>query len=339
MEKIVLDSPMDMHLHLRDGEMLENVARFSSIPFSVGLVMPNIIPPAINTDSVLEYKKKIESVTKGDNFLPFMSIFFTEQLTKDELIKAKTSGIKIIKLYPKGATTNSEDGAKEILGEKTLEIFSYMEELDFMLSIHGETNGFVLDREDEFLNVFTFLAKTFPKMKIIIEHLSSQKSIDTIERFENLYGTVTLHHMVFTLDDVIGGGLNPHHFCKPIVKTPKDREAICKAVYDGHKKISFGSDSAPHPLEKKLSLSGAAGIFSAPVLLQSLTELFERNSDSSTLQNFISNNAQSIYNLTPPSKKVIMIKKEMKIEDNYNGIVPMRFGEKIGWIIEEIVNQ
>ncbi len=333
MESIILDSPLDMHLHLRDGEMLNSVARYTSMYFSAALVMPNITPPLFNVDSVLAYKERVLDATDGDTFEPYMSLFYSENLTKEELIKGKQNGIDIVKLYPKGATTNSEEGAKEILGDKTLEIFSWMESLDMILSIHGETNGFVLDREDEFLPIFTFLAKTFPKMRIIIEHLSSRKSIETIEKYDNLYGTVTLHHMLFTLDDVLGGGLNPHHFCKPIVKTPRDREAIRDAVFSGHKKISFGSDSAPHPTERKLALNGAAGIFSAPILLQNLTELFEQNSDFTKLQNFISNNAKDIYGIKAPKKEVRLIKKEMQVQSTYDGIIPMRSGEKIAWCI------
>ena len=143
--------------------------------------------------------------------------------------------------------------------------------------IHGETHGFVLDRENMFLPIFEHLAQTFPRLKIIMEHITTADAVSLLNDYENIFATVTLHHLLITLDDVAGGLLRPHLFCKPIAKRPEDREALVKAAINAHPKLMFGSDSAPHPLDKKEACGCAAGIFTAPIALQALVELFERH--------------------------------------------------------------
>jgi dihydroorotase len=199
-----------------------------------------------------------------------------------------------------------------------------MQELDIPLSVHGETNGFVLDREREFAFVYERLAKDFPRLKIIMEHISTKDLVELLDKYENLYATVTLHHLFLTLDDLIGGSLNPHHFCKPVVKTPKDRDALRKAVKSGHKKVMFGSDSAPHSIENKLK--GAAGIFSAPAILPALAEFFEEDAD--TFQKFVSDNARENFGLKVPEKSVILKEEEWICPYLVGDIKPLFAGKK-----------
>lgn len=334
---LILTNPLDMHLHLREGDMLKSVLPFSAEFFSAGVVMPNLKTPITSTNLALEYKKNIESNSK--NFTPLMTLYVTQNLTKNELLNAKNQGIKILKLYPKGATTNSENGMQEVLDEKSLEIFEMAQELGFMLSIHGESNGFCMDREFEFLSVFERLAKTFPKLKIIIEHMSDRRSLELIEKYENLYATLTLHHISMSLDSVLGGGINPHHFCKPMLKTNKDKDALLNAALNAHSKISFGSDSAPHLLNAKLSANGAAGIFSAPILLQKLCEIFESNKKLENLQKFISDNAIKNYELKNLiNKKITLCKKPHKVPNSISTpqgeIIPLNAGEILSWSVE-----
>ncbi|CAM3264717.1 dihydroorotase [Helicobacter labetoulli] len=338
---LTLQNPLDMHLHLREGAMLDSVLPFTAQAFSAALVMPNLKTPITTTDLALAYKKQIlESATKSGytDFMPFMSIFLTPSLDKNELQKAKLNGIRILKLYPKGATTGSENGVSEILDDKTLEVFALAQKLGFILSIHGESNGFCMDREFEFLRVFKHIATNFPELRIIIEHMSDRRSLEVIESYENLYATLTLHHISMNLDDVCGGMLNPHHFCKPMLKTKKDQQALLQAALNAHPKVSFGSDSAPHLESAKLSPKGAAGIFSAPVLLPALAQLFEEHNKLENLQAFVSDRAFGIYGLDSaniPQKSVRLVREPSIVPSKINipfhnmgDIVPL-FADKI----------
>lgn len=330
MEQILLQSPFDMHLHLRDGEILKSVAKYTTQSFSGALIMPNLNPPILNVDSALAYQERILESCGDKSFVPMMSLYLTENLDKAELQKAKEKGIWFIKLYPKGATTGSENGVSEILNTKILEILEIAQELGLFLSIHGESNGFVLEREAEFHQVFAELAETFPRLKIIFEHLSDRRSIDIVEKYSNLYATLTLHHISLSLDDVIGGALNPHTFCKPILKTPKDRDALLQIALSAHPKFSFGSDSAPHLQTNKENAKGAAGIFSAPILLPALATIFETHCRLDNLENLLAI-MHKIYGIPSHNKKVILVKKPMIIPANIEGIVPLYAGKTLAW--------
>ena len=330
MNEITLDSPFDMHLHLRDGEMLENVAKYTAQSFSSALVMPNLNPPITNVDLALSYKERILKACGRDDFMPLISLYLTDSLSKEEIKRAKENGIFFLKLYPKGATTGSESGLSEILSSKVLEILEVAQNENMILSVHGETNGFSLEREVEFHPIFAKLSENFPKLRIIFEHLSDRRSIDFVEKYENIFATLTLHHITHNLDSVIGGGLNPHLFCKPVLKTKKDEEALLKVALSAHKKFSFGSDSAPHLLESKLN-KGAAGVFSAPLLLPVLVELFEKHNALENLQDFVSGNAQRIYGLEKTQKKVKLIKKPFEIPEIMHEIVPLYAGKTLSW--------
>lgn len=343
---ITLKNPLDMHIHLREDEILECVLGFSARYFSAILAMPNLKNPLFDTQKTLDYKAKILECAKKQNisdFLPIMSIYLSESLDKNELLKAKKAGIKILKLYPKGATTGSQSGVEEILNKKILDIFESAQDLGFILSIHGESNGFCMDREYEFGEVFTQIAKSFPKLKIIMEHLSDRRSIDLLNKYDNLFATLTLHHITMSLDDVLGVGLNPHHFCKPILKTKKDRDALLDLALNANPKISFGSDSAPHLESNKLKENAAAGIFSAPILLPRLCEVFEANNKLENLQKFISDNAIRIYDLENIAQKnITLIKEKFKVQDSIktNGgrIIPLFSEKEIGWKIQNNAN-
>lgn len=339
-ETITLKNPLDMHIHLREGEILNAVAPQSVSVFSATLAMPNLKKPITTTKMALDYKNEILNATKNTNFLPIMSLYLTDSLTKDELNLAKQNGIKILKLYPKGATTGAENGVADILDKKTLEIFEIAQNLGFILSIHGESNGFCMEREFEFGEIFAKIARNFPRLTIIMEHLSDSRSIALLERFSNLFATLTLHHISLDLDCVAGGALNPHYFCKPILKTPKDREALLSLALSAHPKVSFGSDSAPHLESAKLK--GAAGIFSAPILLPKLCEIFEAHNRLENLQKFISDNAFKIYNLDSaqiPQKEIILNRIECvlprEIHTQGESIKILFGGEKCAWKIVE----
>ncbi|QQL46380.1 dihydroorotase [Sulfuriroseicoccus oceanibius] len=332
---MILNSPLDMHLHLRDGEMLGQVGKLSAESFSGAVIMPNLVPPVDRLDMVHDYRGRIESAIGDHVFDPFMTLFFREY-SMEELEAAKPHIIGI-KLYPAGATTNSEAGVKAIdAAEPTIR---RMEELGIPLLIHGETHGFVMDREKEFLEIYRHLATTFPKLRITMEHITTADAVKLLDEYENLFATVTLQHLLITLDDVAGGMLNPHLFCKPIAKRPEDRAALLDAALKAHPKLMFGSDSAPHPRHKKECCGCAAGVFTAPIALQVLADLFTKNGCAENLQAFISDNAQRIYGVTPPAKKVKLVQRPFDVPATYGDVdpvVPMYAGETIAWSIESI---
>lgn len=329
---IFLDSPLDMHVHLREGAMMERVAPLTMNDFSGAIIMPNLVPPVDNLERLLKYRAEIMAI-KGDAvFEPLMMLFF-RNYTEAELQAAKPH-IFGIKLYPAGATTNSEAGVRELsAAEGTLKL---MEEMGIPLMVHGETHGFVMEREREFLSSYKYLAETFPKLKITMEHITTREAVELLDRYENLYATVTLHHLLITLDDVVGGLMNPHLFCKPIAKRPQDREALLAAALSAHPKLMFGSDSAPHPVSKKECCGCAAGIFSAPVCLPMLAELFEQQGALDNLQAFVSNNAQRIHSFKPLAKRVKLEKVEMQVPQKYGDVVPYQAGGQISWSVTSV---
>jgi dihydroorotase len=325
-----LISPLDMHLHLRDGDMLRQVAPLSSKDFAGALIMPNLVPPITTIEALLGYRDRVASACGREVFEPYMTLFFRADYTPKFLEEARAH-ITAIKLYPSGITTNSEGGVSDMDTKSLATVLHAMEELGIPLCVHGETNGFVMDREREFGAVYERLAREFPRLKIIMEHITDRHSVELLDRYENLHATITLHHLLITLDDVAGGGLRPHLFCKPIAKRPEDRSALLNAALTAHPKVMFGSDSAPHPVHKKECCGCAAGVFSAPVILPALAELFESHNATANLQAFISDNARQIYGITPPDKLITLEKKEWQVPEKYGEVVPMFAGETMQW--------
>jgi dihydroorotase len=334
--QIKLYSPLDMHLHLRDEKMLEVVAPLSSYSFAGAVVMPNLVPPITTIEALEEYKKRILSSTCRDKFEPLMTLFFKNDYGYDFLKNAKKH-ISALKLYPSGITTNSEGGVSSMDIGELRETFEAMSELGIPLLVHGETNGFVMDREKEFATVYEQFAQNFPDLKIVMEHITTRQSASLLDRYENLYATITLHHLYITLDDVAGGMLSPHLFCKPIAKRPEDRDALLSLALSAHPKVMFGSDSAPHPMDKKESCGCAAGVFTAPIALQALATLFEKHEKLENLQAFVSDNARKIYGYKPLEKEVILEKTAFVVPESYGDVVPMFAKEELAWSIKDVL--
>ena len=336
MQTYTVNSPFDMHIHFRDDNMLKVVAPLSSSTFVGGIIMPNLVPPVSTKQEVIDYKNRIMDAIKGDDFTPFMTLFF-KPYTKEFLEDVKDV-ITAIKLYPAGITTNSEGGVESIDTVALAPTLNAMADLNIPLCVHGETNGFVMDRESEFMSVYEELAIAFPKLTIIMEHITTKDAVDLVQKYDNLHATITLQHLLITLDDVAGGMLAPHLFCKPIAKRPEDRDALVAIALSGNEKIMFGSDSAPHPKHAKEACGCAAGVFTAPIALQVLTQLFETNNSLDNLQKFVSDNACKIYNMKPKDKSVTLVKKDFVVPEYYEGygekVVPMYFGETISWSIQ-----
>ena len=326
--------PLDMHLHLRDGEMLQNVAPLTAYSYSGAIVMPNLVPPVSTLEDIKAYKARIMAAVPNDYFEPYMTLFYKNYDKK--FLESVSDKIIAIKLYPAGITTNSEGGVSSFDIEEMRETLETMSELEIPLCVHGETDGFVMDREAEFISIYELLAKSFPKLKIIMEHITTKNAVDILDKYENLYATITVHHLILTLDDVVGGMMMPHHFCKPIAKRPEDLDALLTVALEAHPKVMFGSDSAPHPQHTKESCGCAAGVFTAPISLQLLCEIFEQYDKLDNLQAFVSDNAQRIYGICPEFKEILLEKREFIVPDTYGSVVPMYAGEAIEWAIASV---
>jgi len=326
--------PLDMHLHLRDGVMLENVAPLSAYSFSGAIIMPNLVPPVDTKEAVMAYRERIMSAVPNDFFEPYMTLFY-KNYDKAFLVDIADE-ITAIKLYPAGITTNSEGGVSSFNIEEMRTTLEAMAELDIPLCVHGETDGFVMDREAEFMSIYELLATNFPKLKIIMEHITTKAAVDMLDKYENLYATITVHHLLLTLDDVVGGMMQPHLFCKPIAKRPEDLDALLSVALEAHPKVMFGSDSAPHPQHAKESCGCAAGVFTAPIALQLLCEIFDQFGKLDNLQDFVSDNAQRIYGICPEFKEITLEERPFVVPANYSGVVPMYAGETLSWAIESV---
>lgn len=332
--EVTLDSPLDMHLHLRDGDMLKLVAPLSA-DFAGAVIMPNLVPPVTTPESLQNYAARIDEAMDGVPFSRYMTLFFTPQTERQLDAAQSTPGFFAYKLYPAGITTNSEGGLADFSSADAT--FRAMEERGIPLLVHGENHGFVLDREEEFLEVYRRLATRYPKLRICMEHITTAAALRLLDEFENLCATVTLQHLLITLDDVAGGALRPHLFCKPIAKRPNDRDALQQAALEGCPRLMFGSDSAPHPRCKKEACGCAAGVFTAPVALACLARLFAKHGALDQLQGFVSGNACRLYNLKPVAKKITLCDTPMAVPSAYRSfgqqVVPMFAGQTIEWSI------
>lgn len=329
LDTLTLDRPLDMHIHFRDGEILRHVVPWTANAFVGAVAMPNLVPPVDELDRLLAYKQEIRDAAGDQVFEPLVPLFF-KPFDRETLTAAKPHIIGL-KLYPEGATTNSDEGVKEL--DDAMETIALAEELDIPLLVHGETGGFVLDREAEYVKVYDHVATTFPKLRLIMEHITTAAAADFLDRHENVFATITLHHLWYTLDDLMGGMLNPHLFCKPVVKTPRDRDAIRALAFRPHPKVMFGTDSAPHPRERKEAAQGAAGCFSAPAALPMLAELFEQHDALASLQAFVSDHARRIYRLDPPAKTVTLERREWRLPEACGPVTPMDAGRVVPWCV------
>lgn len=324
----------DMHVHLRQGEMLESVLPYTAMQCERALVMPNLMPPILNANDVINYRMQIMEVlsnTKGKFFAPLMTFKIVPSTSAAEIDGLKQAGAIAGKLYPDGVTTNSQGGVSDF--KALFPVYKAMEECGMVLCLHGEMpNAFSLDRETEFLSVLKDVALNFPKLRIVLEHATTKEAIECVKSLPtNVACTLTVHHMYLTLDDVIGGGLNPHAFCKPVAKRPKDRLAIIDAALSGNPKFFLGSDSAPHAISAKENACGAAGVYTAPVLVPALCQIFEDYGTITKLEPFTSQFAAEFYNLPLNQHTIEIVKESWKVPETCGSVKPFLAGQTLSW--------
>jgi dihydroorotase len=348
-DSFTLQDPLDMHVHFRTGDMLKAIAPLTAQHFSGALIMPNVVPkgfdPSVeigitNREMLAAYLEEIDKAIQRD-FAIMPTLFFQTSYDYDFLLGVQPH-IRAIKFYPRGMTTNSHGGCCPN-DPAVLPILKFMEDLGIVLCVHGETTGFVMDREKNFMKHYETWAYKFPKLKIVMEHITTKDAIETLARHPNLYATITVHHLLITLDDVAGGLLNPHLFCKPIAKRPEDLWALRDAVFNRGirrevlDKIMLGTDSAPHPQSRKESACGCAGVFTAPIALQILAQEFDGHGTPELFQEFVSDRAKRIYGLNVFKKQVTLVKKRFQIPPLYgNMVVPMWAGKTLEWSVQDV---
>ncbi len=332
MDTLTIRKPDDFHLHLRQGDVMGAYARESARSFARGLVMPNTLPPVCDPAGMLAYKKAIESEAPG--FEALMAFKLLPDMNPGVVAEMKSAGAIIGKLYPAGATTNAEDGISSY--RQIRDILAAMEEVGMVLSIHGEhPEAPVLEREISYLKELEDIIRDFPKLKIVLEHLSCAESLTFLESCpDHVAGTVTTHHLIYTLDDLMGGALKPHLFCKPVVKKEKDRRALVDAVCSGNPRLFYGSDSAPHPRASKEGASCGAGAFTSTVALPLLVELFEKEGALDRVEDFVSRIGAGFYGLPLNSGTLTLRKEEWTVPELIGGAVPLAAGETLSWRVD-----
>tara|TARA_B100000524_G_scaffold221157_2_gene116589 strand:+ start:122 stop:1783 length:1662 start_codon:yes stop_codon:yes gene_type:complete len=345
MTEIRLLLPDDWHHHLRDGAVLRDTVAAAARQFGRAIVMPNLVPPVTTAKAVVEYRERIMAamVSAGVDsfgFEPLMALYLTDSTTSSDIRAAAAVGVRSVKLYPAGATTNSDSGVTDY--ENIREVLVTMADIGLVLCVHGEVTDpavDVFDRERVFVSRrLPQLQAMAPTLKIVLEHLSTREAVAAVlGGDENLAGTVTPQHLLATRNDLFVGGLKPHYFCLPILKTEADRAAIVAAVASGFPRLFLGTDSAPHPVAKKESECGAAGIFSAHAALELYAEAFEKAGALNKLEAFASLNGPRFYGLPPPdgTRHVRLRRESWRIPERLrfgaDEVVPFRGGETLKW--------
>lgn len=315
MKQIEIIKPDDWHVHFRDGEILNAVVPETTRHFARSIIMPNLTPPILNGKDALRYKKRIEkAIPKGEHFEPFMTVYLTENTNKNELKESYENGLVFaVKLYPAGATTNSESGVKDI--NKIMPILDMMSKIGIPLLIHGEVTDRkidVFDREKKFLETtLDFICKELPQLKVTLEHITTKEAICYIkEGNEYLAASITPHHLALNRNALFVSGIRPHNYCLPILKREIHRKALVNVATSGNSKFFLGTDTAPHLSHDKESACGCAGIFNATNSLSVLAQIFDNENALHNLEKFVSINGSKHYCLKQNKQKIRLIKVE-----------------------------
>lgn len=329
-----------MHCHFRVGSLLKEVLPFTARYAGRGIAMPNTRPRAIlNGSDVVWYRDEIKRVLDGmpirHPFEPLMTIEVRDNTTPDVIVEAKRAGATAGKVYPLGVTTNSDEGLRDFGSTGISETFRAMQDVGMLLLVHGELDRertLVTKREEVFLPTLLELAEKLPKLKIVLEHVSTKVAVESVRRLgRNVAATITAHHLCLTLNDVVGYGIQPHNGCMPMPKDFDDRDALIEAATSGNPKFFLGSDTAPHPREKKECAKGACGVYTAPVLPQVLAEVFENRGSLDRLEDFTSRFGAEFYDLPVNDGTITLTKAEWTVPQQIGSVVPFRAGAELQW--------
>lgn len=324
MNEMTIRRPDDWHLHLRDGAMLEGVLPHTATHFARAIIMPNLAPPVVTVKDAEAYRARIMSaLPPGTDFEPLMTLYLTETTAVADVASGFESGlVKAVKLYPAGATTNSDSGVRSI--DKVMPVLERMAAMRMPLLIHGEATASdvdIFDREAAFIErVLEPLRKRLPELRVVLEHLTTKDGVDYLKAAEeNLAATITPHHLIINRNDILAGGIRPHYYCLPVAKREKHRLALRAAATSGDGRFFLGTDSAPHVDPAKMAACGCAGIFTAINALSCLAHVFEDEGALHRLEAFTSLNGSAWYRL-PVNTETITLRRHD---------APVTFPEKI----------
>ena len=342
--QIELIQPDDWHLHIRDGEVMKDVLADTARQFARAIIMPNLKPPVTTADLAKAYQARIESSLKllgVDSFTPLMTLYLTDNTSADEVQKAKAQGIVAFKLYPAGATTNSDAGVSDI--KRCYKVLEAMQSVGMPLLVHGEVTAShidIFDREAVFIDtVLEPMRKDFPELRIVFEHITTKQAAhyvrDAATPSNTLAATITPQHLLMNRNAIFAGGIRPHNYCLPVLKREEHRVALLDAATSGNARFFLGTDSAPHAKGAKESACGCAGCYSAFNALGLYAEAFESVGKLDKLEGFASFFGPDFYQLPRNSKKITLAKQAQQIPAELplgnETIVPLRAGETIAW--------
>jgi dihydroorotase len=346
MTSMTITRPDDWHVHLRDGSQLKDTVRDISRYNGRAIVMPNLVPPIMDTESALGYYERIKAAqalsAPESQFEPLMVLYLTDNTSAEEIVKAKASGkIVAAKLYPAGATTNSDSGVTDIA--RIYPALAAMQQAGMLLLVHGEVTDSsidIFDREKVFIDsILSRVVADFPELKIVLEHITTKDAVDFVtQASDKVAATITAHHLLYNRNHMLAGGIRPHFYCLPILKRNTHQEALLGAIASGSKKFFLGTDSAPHYKDKKEAACGCAGSYTAHAAIELYAEAFESVDALDKLEAFASFNGPDFYGLPRNTDTITLVKQAWTVPESYplgdTCVVPIRAGESIAWQVE-----
>lgn len=341
-DSLTITAPDDWHIHLRDGEALALTVPHAARCFKRAIVMPNLIPPVTNGEQALAYKKRIQAqVPAGASFDPLMVLYLTDKTNAQTITAAKQAGVVACKLYPAGATTNSDSGVTSI--DNIREALSAMETHGLLLLVHGEVTDKhvdIFDREAEFIEQkLRPLVKSYPKLKIVLEHITTAEAVNFVTQAgPNVAATITAHHLLFNRNHMLVGGIRPHFFCLPILKRNRHQQSLINAATSGNSKFFLGTDSAPHAKDKKENACGCAGCYTAYAAIELYAEAFEAAGALDKLEDFASHFGPDFYGLPRNTETITLNRETWSMPKHFpfldEQIVPLKAGEPLNWRLQ-----
>ncbi|AZR60402.1 dihydroorotase [Eikenella corrodens] len=344
MQTLTLLRPDDMHLHLRDGDTLRHVLPHTARQMGRAVIMPNLKPPVISVADALAYRERIlAALPAGSRFQPLMTLYLTDHATPALVREAKAAGIVAFKLYPAGATTNSDSGVTDLF--KLLPVLEEIAAQDLRFLVHGEVTApaiDIFDREAAFIErILLPVLNKVPGLKTVFEHITTAEAARLVcQSGENLAASVTPQHLLLNRNDLLVGGVHPHHYCLPVLKRESHRQALLEAVSGAQShKFFLGTDSAPHPQHAKENACGCAGMFSAATAIELYAEAFEQIGALDKLEAFASKNGARFYGLPENTDTITLLKQAQTVPNSFpigNGgqLVPMRAGGSVAWTMQ-----
>lgn len=339
-QSLEITRPDDWHLHLRDGPRMADVVRLSARQFRRAIIMPNLKPPVVSTDQAVAYRGRILAALPDDSaFEPLMTLYLTDGTTPEEIARAKASGVVVAcKLYPAGATTNSDSGVTDIA--RLSPVLEAMQRNGLPLLVHGEVTDpevDIFDREQRFIDSrLRPIVDDFPGLRVVFEHVTTAEAVDFVrEGPETLGATITPQHLLYNRNAILAGGIRPHFYCLPVLKRERHRQALLKAATSGHPRFFLGTDSAPHAAGDKESACGCAGAFSAHAALELYATAFEEAGALDRLEDFASHNGPDFYGLPRNRDRIRLRRESWDVPAQYPfgdaHVVPLGAGDTLGW--------